>query len=148
MGFAVAVGFGLGITAGGRVLPVELNWLFAGLFGLFFGTLAFVFTGMKVRRDRGVVSETFMVIPSRVAGSLKLCIQEANQPTYLSLLQISKLDSDMAELDELEKLLKLQPKAGTNPALKARLEELAAEWLDYDKLEAWLTSVEPEIGSE
>ncbi len=143
MGLAVVVGFALGFNAGGSVLPAGLNWLFGGLFGLFFGTLAFVFTGMGMRRDRGVVTETIMAIPGELVVSLRLAIEQANPVAQLDTVRVGRLDATLAELDELARLLLRQPRAGTNPLVKARLEELAKEWLDERALQEWLESVEP-----
>ncbi len=144
MAVAVVVGFVLGLNAGGRVLPPSLNWVFAFSFAVFFAILAFLFTGMRVRRDRGVVSETFMAIPSDVPASLKQTIEEANPPAHLSSAEVGALDADLAELSEMANLLRRQPRAGTQPALKERIEELAQKWLDERSLDEWLTSVEPD----
>ena len=142
MSLAIGGGFVLGLNAGGRVLPVPLNWLFALMFGAFFGVLAFVFTGMKVRRDRGVITETIMTIPAHYAASLKQAIERANPPAHLAPGDISALDADLTELANLARLLQSQPRAGTQPPLKARLEELALKWLDEDSLNDWLATVE------
>ena len=140
---ALVVGFVIGLNAGGKMLPGGLNWVFAGMFALFFGILAAVFTGMGLRRERGVVSDTIMAIPSRVAVSLKEAIERANPPAQLETTRIGRLDATLAELEELGSLLRRQPRAGTNPAVKARLEEIAMEWLDEESLQEWLASVEP-----
>lgn len=143
LGVAMLAGFVLGLNAGRQVVPPTLSWIFAISFALFFGIIAFVFTGMQLRRDRGVVSETFMAIPTGMARSLKQAIEEANPPSHLELARLSQLDADMAELDELADLLRRQPRAGIQPAIKERLEELAAKWLDDEALRSWLESVEP-----
>ena len=135
---ALVVGFGLGFFIGARALPGALPWLFAFMFAFFFGALAFIFTGMTSRRDRGIVTETFVAVPASMVFSLKAAIEEANPPTHLASYQVARLDATLAELEELARLLKRQPRAGSDPALPGRLEELAAQWLTSDQLERWL----------
>ena len=139
---AMVAGFVLGLNAGGKVLPSTLNWLFAFLFAAFFGVLAFVFTGMKLRRDRGVVTDIILAIPASTVVSLKRAIEVANPAAHLAPSQIAVLDADLTELANLARLLQKQPKAGANPALKARLEELASNWLHDEALMEWLSSIE------
>ena len=137
---ALVFGFVLGYFIGARALPGALPWLFAFMFAFFFGALAFIFTGMTSRRDRGIVTETFVAIPAALVISLKNAIAEANPPSHLTVSQVGKLDAILAELEELARLLKKQPRAGQDPALQPRLEEIAAEWLTPDQLEHWLVS--------
>lgn len=137
---ALVVGFVLGYFIGARALPGALPWLFAFMFAFFFGALAFIFTGMTSRRDRGIVTETFVAIPAALVLSLKDAIAEANPPSHLSVSEVGKLDATLAELDELGRLLKKQPRAGQNPALQTKLEEIAAEWLTPDQMERWLVN--------
>ncbi len=137
---ALVFGFGLGYFIGARALPGALPWLFAFMFAFFFGALAFIFTGMTSRRDRGIVTETFVAIPASLVSSLKNAIAEANPPSHLTASEVGKLDAILAELEELARLLKKQPRAGQDPALPPRLEEIAAEWLTPDQLEHWLVN--------
>ncbi len=141
---ALAVGFFLGFNAGGQLLPPGLNWLFGIMFAMFFGVLAFIFTGIGGRRERGVVSETFLAIPFSTVVSLRKAVENSNPVTQLDTARVAALDAVLAELDELAILLKRQPRAGTNPALKTRLEEIATSWLDEERQRAWLEAVEPQ----
>ncbi|HEX2915206.1 MAG TPA: hypothetical protein VH186_30860 [Chloroflexia bacterium] len=145
MAIAALLGFVLGLNAGGRVLPSALNWLFAVLFALFFAVLAFVFTGMTVRRDRGVTSETILAIPPLIPSSLKEAIIANKPPSQLEIARIADLDAIIAELEELTLLLQRDPRAGTSYAIKRRLEEIAAKWLDDDALSAWLNFVNSKV---
>jgi hypothetical protein len=137
---ALLLGFGLGYIIGVRALPGYLPWFFAFMFAVFFGALAFIFTGMTTRRDRGLVTETFVAIPAALVFSLKAAIAEANPPSQLTTSQVGKLDAILAELEELGRLLKRQPRAGQDPGLPARLEQIAAEWLTPDQLERWMVN--------
>lgn len=140
LGVALLAGFIVGFFMGGRALPDGLNWLFGFMFAVFFGVLAFVFTGMTSRRDRGIVTETITAIPASMVHSLKAAIEQANPPSHLASFQVAELDAVLAELEELAHLLKKQPRAGTDPALPARLEEIAAQWLTADQIDQWFLS--------
>lgn len=140
LGIAILVGFILGFFIGAKALPGSLNWLFAVMFAVFFGALAFIFTGMTSRRDRGIVTETIVAIPASMVVSLKAAIEEANPPSQLASYRIAELDAVLAELQELARLLKKQPRAGSDPALSAKLEEIADQWLNSDQLDQWFLS--------
>lgn len=137
---ALVIGFGLGYFIGARSLPGALPWFFAFMFAFFFGALAFIFTGMTSRRDRGMVTETFVAIPPALVLSLKTAIAEANPPAHLRVSEVGKLDATLAELEETARLLKKQPRAGSDPAMQNRLEAIAADWLSPDELERWLVN--------
>ncbi|MDB5078765.1 MAG: hypothetical protein JWP00_689 [Chloroflexi bacterium] len=140
MGVAILAGFLLGFFMGNRAMPGALPWLFGGMFSLFFGVLAFVFTGMTSRRDRGIVTETIEAIPASMVVSLKEAIEQANPPSHLASHQVAQLDTVLAELEDLARLLRKQPRAGADPALPAKLEEIAAQWLSADQQDEWISN--------
>lgn len=140
LGVAVVVGFILGFFIGVRSLPGALPWFFAVMFAVFFGALAFIFTGMTSRRDRGTVTETIVAIPASMVFSLKAAIEQANPPAQLASYRVAELDAVLAELEELARLLKKQPRAGSDPALPAKLEEIADQWLTAEQQDQWFLS--------
>jgi hypothetical protein len=140
LGVALLAGFIVGFFMGGRALPGSLNWLFAVMFAVFFGVLAFVFIGMTSRRDRGITNETITAVPASMVFSLKTAIEQAIPPSHLASFQIAQLDAILAELDDLAHLLKTKPRAGSDPALPAKLDEIAAQWLTADQIDQWLLS--------
>ncbi len=135
---AAILGLLLGLNAGGQALPVEFKWGFGLAFALFFGVLAFVFTGMGVRRESGGVSETFLAVPPVAPATLRTAIETANPPQLLTPAEIGLLDATLAELEDMTRLLKKNPRSGTQPEIKDRLEQIAARWLSQAEVDAWL----------